>query len=127
MLSKSLLNAFGKFFSLFAVTILLTSIVFSEASVAGCQGTQVSACSSTSASACGSGTATYQITGTSPNYQTTYCTQCSVCIPGSSDCVKGALGCNACQEQTSETVTGVQCVSVQGACTASGTTCSYTN
>jgi len=127
MLSKDLFSAIGKFFSLFAVTIIVTSIVFSQASVASCQGTQVSSCSSQTPTACGSGTSTYQITGTSANYETTYCSECSVCIPGSSDCIQGLAGCNSCQQTTSETVYGVQCQSIQGTCTTSGNTCQYNN
>ena len=65
--------------------------------------------------------------GCSTVKKTTYCTNCSVCIAGQNDCIKGAAGCKKCDIATNtiECTGGVQCKQNGAVCTDGGGACSY--
>lgn len=112
------------------ITLILTISIFGQLSdaVAGSCAGSATTCSSISATNCGTGSSYYQISTDNPNTQLTYCTQCSVCVAGFSDCIKGALGCQSCQINTGgSSGSGVQCVAASGQCQASSGSCSWSD
>jgi hypothetical protein len=112
----------------FTFTVIFSLGIFGIApALANCQGSQA-ICANLSQSQCSTGAAYYEVQTSNPNTETTYCTQCSACIAGMSDCVKGALGCNSCQISTGgSSGTGYQCVSAYGACTTGGSECNWSD
>lgn len=96
---------------------LTASILMTSYSFAGCR-TSVQACNNNPGNIPLGQPCTNYYTNATVTTTTTYCTQCSVCIPGSSDCVKGALGCHACT--TKSGVAGTACSGQTNACTDGG-------
>jgi hypothetical protein len=88
--------------SLFFLLILHSLISFSKCPTA------TMACSSiTDQSQCGN---YYLQPSCTENTTTTYCTQCSACIAGYNDCIKGAKGCKKCEIKNGKhTCTGTAC------------------
>lgn len=109
--------------------ILLTSVLSASSTFASCPKT-VSACNNEPGNIPAGATCSdyYIVTGGTPNTTTTYCTQCSVCVAGMNDCVKGALGCNKCNiSNGTTTYHGIACAGSPNACAPGNTNFSCTS
>jgi hypothetical protein len=119
-----------KISSLTALLVLVLSFTFGNIGISyavTCTGTSIQNCSSLNAPP-GSGTSGgqqqslncntipykyYQITSSQPKTKLTYCLSCGACSAGVNGCIKGTVGCKACQIKTGGSQgTGSQCTMI---------------